>query len=178
MNTLLYAMFGDPWGGWSFGSRYMIPSAAVVILFIPFVLTRFKRNIFIYLFIAGLIIYSIFINTLGAVTTTEIPPKQEAKTLISFIPYTYEYNLQLLEKNESYSMLNTYLLKDIHGKTIWIYESLLLILLTLLPMAYFYTSNFKKSYFSMHSVIYNFKQGKQKVNQAIEQLRKLLKKLN
>ncbi len=137
MNTLLYAMFGDPWGGWAFGPRYLIPSAALCVLFIPFVLTRFKRNILVFLFVAALIVYSVFVNTLGAVTTTEVPPKQEAETLVTFIPYTYAYNYQLLEKNESYSMLNMYLLKNIHGKTIWFYESIILSTMAIFPMFYF-----------------------------------------
>src|SRR3989344_8895296 len=28
VNILLYSMWGDPWGGWAFGSRYLIPSYA------------------------------------------------------------------------------------------------------------------------------------------------------
>ena len=141
INSVMYAMFGDVWGGWSFGSRYLIPAAAVTILFIPVVLERFKKNIFVYLLVSALAVYSIYINTLGAVTTTEIPPKQEAENLISPIPYTYQYNLDLLDKNESYSMLNTYIFKGIPGKDIWFYESLIISLIALAPIGYYASKN-------------------------------------
>jgi hypothetical protein len=134
VNILLYSMFGDHWGGWSFGARYLIPGAAVMTLFIPEVLTHFKKNIGVLVVVSVLIIYSVFVNALGAITTTEVPPKQEAERLPTYIPYTYEYNYRLIEKNESYSLLNTYILKNVSGKAIWIGESTVLSLLILLPI--------------------------------------------
>ncbi|HRN47518.1 MAG TPA: hypothetical protein PKW69_05745, partial [Niabella sp.] len=34
VNLVLYSMWGDPWGGWAFGSRYLIPSYAIMSIFI------------------------------------------------------------------------------------------------------------------------------------------------
>src|SRR5258708_1635000 len=34
VNIFLYSSFGDPWGGWAFGPRYLIPSMATLSLFV------------------------------------------------------------------------------------------------------------------------------------------------
>lgn len=149
MNTLLYAMFGDPWGGWAFGARYMIPGAAAAALFIPLAIRKFRKNILALFFISALVIYSVFINALGATTTTEVPPKQEAEQLLTYIPYTYEYNYQLIQQNKSYSLLNTQLMTNVPGYTLWLLQSVLLSLAILIPI-YIYSGrelirSFKKS---------------------------------
>ena len=107
VNLLLYAMFGDPWGGWSFGPRYMIPAAAVMSVLIGYATFHYRKNILYVLFVVTLIAYSSYINTLGAITTTEVPPKQEAAYLTSHIPYTYKYNLSLLKENKIRSFFYT-----------------------------------------------------------------------
>ena len=118
MNTLLYSMFGDPWGGWSYGARYLIPASGILAIGIAPVLDRFKKNYFfipVFFLLAG---YSFYINTLGAYTTSSIPPKVEAVNLETPIPYTYEYNFQLLEKQNLSSSLfyNLYFSKAISSK--------------------------------------------------------------
>lgn len=144
INILLYSMFGDPWGGWSFGPRYLIPAAAVVSILLPFVIRACRKNVIVLGFMATLIVYSIFVNTLGTITTTEVPPKQEAEQLTSQIPYTYQYNLELIDRNESYSLLNQYILPDIHGKYVWIFESGLISLAVLTPFVYYVVSRWKE----------------------------------
>ncbi len=74
-NVLLYSMWGDPWGGWAFGSRYLIPSYALLAIALPFgfSLPRF-RSVFLGIFIL-LFAYSAWVNTLGAVTSSANPPK-------------------------------------------------------------------------------------------------------
>jgi len=100
-----YASFGDPWGGWSFGPRYLIPAAALLSIGIGVAVQKFKRNaIFICIFLI-LLIYSVFVSSLGAMTTSAIPPKVEAIHLNNPIPYTYNYNLEFVEKNKSSSLL-------------------------------------------------------------------------
>jgi len=105
INIVLYSMFHDPSGGWSFGSRYLIPSGALLSAGLGIGIARFVRNpIFIFVFFI-LLVYSVGVASLGALTTNAIPPKIEAQNLIDPVPYTYEYNLQFVDKNESSSLL-------------------------------------------------------------------------
>jgi hypothetical protein len=98
-------MFGDPWGGWSFGARYMIPVNALLSILVGVAFYRFVKNpIFISLFFI-LLIYSLSVNTIGAVTTASVPPRVEALTLPNPVPYTYEYNLLRLYNNLSSSFV-------------------------------------------------------------------------
>ncbi|MFA9288653.1 MAG: hypothetical protein ACEQSA_02125 [Weeksellaceae bacterium] len=144
INILLYSMFGDHWGGWSFGARYLIPGAAMVALFIPFAIVKWRKNIIMLLITAILIGYSVFVSMLGAATTTGIPPKQEAENLSTKIPYTYEYNYQLIENNQSYSLINTYLLKDTPAKTMWIIESSVITGIIILITGYYSVTMWKR----------------------------------
>jgi hypothetical protein len=105
INFLLYSMFGDPWGGWSFGPRYLIPGAALMSAAISLALTQYRRNIIFLLVFGGLCIYSTSISLAGALTTATIPPKGESEALINYVPYTYEYNFNHLEANDSNSLV-------------------------------------------------------------------------
>lgn len=105
ITILIYSMFGDPWGGWSFGPRYLIPSASVMCAFVGIALQKLQKNfIFVLLFFA-LLTYSAWVSTLGILTTSSIPPKVEAVALSEPIPYTYTYNLRFVEKNKASSLL-------------------------------------------------------------------------
>jgi len=117
ITVLNYAMFLDPWGGWAFGPRYLIPVSALLSIFIGFSVNRYKTNpLFVCLFLV-LLTYSLWVNILGALTTNEIPPQVEAVNLITPIPYTYEYNLQLLQKNFSSSLIfNLFLINKLPAK--------------------------------------------------------------
>ena len=107
-------MFGDPWGGWTFGPRYLIPAAAILCGAIGVVLTHLKRNYIVLAAISILTIYSVYINVVGVTTTNAIPPKGEAQSLENPLPYTYEYNFQMLEKNQSSALIyNKYLANSI-----------------------------------------------------------------
>jgi len=105
VNLLLYAMFVDPWGGWAFGPRYLIPASAFLSLFVYFSLQRFQRYVLFICIFTVLCIYSVWVQTLGAMTSAAIPPKVEAVNLLNPIPYTYEYNLHLASQNRSSSLL-------------------------------------------------------------------------
>jgi len=115
-----YSMFGGL-GGWAFGPRYLIPAAAILSASVGLVLQRFRRNIaFLILFII-LSTYSIGVNVLGAMTTTQIPPKVEAVNLLKPIPYTYEYNFQLLEENKISSLIYSLYLGEAIPEKIFVY---------------------------------------------------------
>ena len=105
ITLLSYSMFGDPYGGWSFGPRYLIPSTAILAAGFGVALSRFRTNIFFATVVLATLAYSIWIASLGALTTNAIPPRVEAVNLPNPVPYTYEYNLQHLEKNISSSLL-------------------------------------------------------------------------
>lgn len=81
LNLLLYSMWGDPWGGWAFGSRYLIPAYALLSTFSALALTKFKKNILFLFPVTLILLYSIAINTLGAITTSAIPPKVQVLKL-------------------------------------------------------------------------------------------------
>lgn len=110
-NIIIYSLFGGL-GGWAFGPRYLIPSAAILSSAIGIAIEKFKRNILFILAFSILLAYSLGVNTIGAMTTTQVPPKVEAVNLPNPIPYTYEYNLQLIDKNFTSSLVyNLYLFK-------------------------------------------------------------------
>lgn len=92
VNILLYSMWGDPYGGWAFGSRYLIPAYAILSIGIASVLSRYcKKWIFLIVFIA-LFAYSAWVNTLGAVTTSTIPTKGEVLLLEEKTGHEEKYN--------------------------------------------------------------------------------------
>jgi len=81
VSLFLYSMWGDPWGGWAFGPRYLIPTFSILALFVAKALETFYRNV---VFVASLVLlslYSTFMSVLGAITTTLIPPVHEAAGL-------------------------------------------------------------------------------------------------
>lgn len=137
VDIFLYSSFGDPWGGWAFGARYLIPTMAAASLFIPFWLTEYGSTIYVKLTTFALFIYSAGISLLGALTTNALPPKGEADVLK--IPHTYEWNFHFLQNGASSSFLyNTFLSSHISlmGLYIVIYELLLglaVIILFVLP---------------------------------------------
>ena len=106
---LLYSMWGDPWGGWAFGSRYMIPLYAILAIGLSFAIARWKRNyIFIIIFLP-LLAYSVWVNTLGAITSSRNPPQVEILALEKLSgreeKYTFARNLQYLDSNDSKSFV-------------------------------------------------------------------------
>ncbi len=101
-NILLYSMWGDPWGGWAFGSRYLIPTYALLCLGLSLVLTRFGRNPFFVLIFAFLFVYSVGVNTLGALGTSAIPPRSEVLALEQVTGKVQKYDYE-----RSYDYLNT-----------------------------------------------------------------------
>ncbi len=103
VNLAIYAMWGDPWGGWAFGSRYLIPAYAILAIFLSSVLTRWNRKLLFILLIYPVLIYSIGVNMVGALTSNRNPPKIEILALekLSGVEekYTVERNWDYLQKD-------------------------------------------------------------------------------
>lgn len=113
-NILLYSMWGDPWGGWAFGSRYLIPSYALLSIFLGVLLAKFNRNIPLFIIFTLLCFYSVDINTIGALSTSAVPPKVQVLELekISGVvqKYNHERGLDMLKNGKSKSFFySTYL---------------------------------------------------------------------
>lgn len=112
VNILLYSMWGDPWGGWAFGSRYLIPSYALLSILAVISLENYRRKTLFTLIFLTLSIYSIFVNTLGAITTNKLPPEGEAKSLEQISgrqeKYSFARNIDILANNESKSYFYNY----------------------------------------------------------------------
>lgn len=105
----LYSMHGDPWGGWAFSSRYMIVPASLILACTGVAFNRFGKKVAFHLIFIPLLGYSLYVSSLGALTTNAIPPKVEAIHLIVPIPYTYEYNQTLVQSWNSSLVYNAYL---------------------------------------------------------------------
>jgi hypothetical protein len=101
-DILLYSMWGDPWGGWAFGSRYLIPAYSMCSILIALSLTKLNKNIFFVTCFFIIAIYSIFINTLGALTSSANPPQVQVLALEKQTgmtqKYTFERNIDYLAK--------------------------------------------------------------------------------
>lgn len=108
-NILLYSMWGDPWGGWAFGSRYLIPTYALLGIGIALALTRFRKNYFFIAFFVLVSGYSVWVNSLGAITTSKNPPQPEILGLEKVTgreeKYTFMRNWQELKDGRSKSFV-------------------------------------------------------------------------
>ncbi|MCH7641130.1 hypothetical protein IID22_02965 [Patescibacteria group bacterium] len=139
-NLIVYASIGDPTGSWAFGPRYLIPSAAILAVFTGVAIDKYKRkSLFVILFII-LSAYSIGVNVMGAMTTTQVPPKEEAVNLPDPVPYTFERNWQLMVEEGLNSSLvyNLYLSNKLTSKDYaLIYTSAIFVLIATLYLSSF-----------------------------------------
>ncbi len=104
--VFLYSSWGDPWGGWAYGPRYLIP---VFGLLSPFVAAWISDGKFLKKLLAlVLFIYSSAVALLGALTTNTIPPTPEAIYLHT--QYNFVKNIPFIAANRSSSfMYNTFI---------------------------------------------------------------------
>jgi hypothetical protein len=102
-------MWGDPYGGWAFGPRYLIPAMAALAVCLPFARPVFSgRRLWYWLFILALA-YSAWVSVLGAVTTTANPPKFEIDAVADEYGWSKHYNFvrnwEYLQENGSRSFV-------------------------------------------------------------------------
>lgn len=102
VNLFLYSSWGDPWGGWAYGPRYLIPTMAVLSLFTGTYLSGLRgrlRRIGIKIVTLMLFGYSSAVSLLGALTTNAVPPKIEADYLK--MHYNFLHNLIFYSHGQS-----------------------------------------------------------------------------
>lgn len=97
----LYTMWGDPWGGWAFGPRYMVPVFGLSSIFLVSAIDAYWNKLWFKAILSLLFVYSVAINLLGALTTNQIPPKIEAIPL--GMKWNYLLNWQMLISGQTSS---------------------------------------------------------------------------
>ena len=146
VNILLYSSWGDPWGGWAFGPRYLIPSMAILALFTGVFVSSKPLQLIKRTLAFALALFGSFIGLLGVLTTNAIPPLTEG-ILLPAKKYNYLLNLEFLKKNQSSSFIfNSYYLNHLTLKSylIMIYSALVVIMVVLLFILPIFSS--EKSY--------------------------------
>ncbi|MBP7740594.1 hypothetical protein KA089_00230 [Candidatus Woesebacteria bacterium] len=120
INLLTYSMFGDPWGGWAYGSRYMIAIFPELLVIAGLGLDYFARQSkkfpkYTVLTIYSLVfIYSSSMALLSPLTTNVIPPSVEAGTYA--LADDARINRQMLRLNQLNSFVyNNYLHEKMSG---------------------------------------------------------------
>lgn len=108
-DLILYVLWGDPWGGWAFGARYMIPAYAILALLLAVVITKWQNKTLLHVILFGVLTYSIIVNTAGALTSNRNPPLVEVLSLEAQShrqeKYTYDRNLDTLKNGQSKSFV-------------------------------------------------------------------------
>lgn len=111
INLFLYASWGDPWGGWAYGPRYLIPSMSILAI-IAGIFIAHKPSIWKSIITFILFAYSSAIALLGVITTNAVPPRVEADSLQ--MKYNFLRNLDFLYEDKSSSFIyNTFLIDKI-----------------------------------------------------------------
>lgn len=113
----LYAMFGDPYGGWAFGSRYLIAVMPELCILAGFALDFLWKNKLIRIIFTLIFLYSVGVSLLAPLTTNVIPPEIEARDL--GLKHDYTINIEMLSKNK----LNSFAYNHILNKSVsgWVY---------------------------------------------------------
>ncbi len=112
VNIFLYGSWGDPWGGWAFGPRYLIPTMAWAAVFVGYWFDGPKPAIWKRLIAFVLFGYSLAVAILGAMTSNAVPPKIEAIALKTDYNFIGNYKNLVDGLSGSY-MYNHYLARHI-----------------------------------------------------------------
>lgn len=115
-NIVLYSLWGDYFGGWAFGSRYLIPSYAIGSIMLALSLHYWRRSVIWILLVLVLSVYSASVNVLGAITSSANPPKVEVLELEKLSgtiqKYSYDRNWEVANRNLLKSVLYRGALKE------------------------------------------------------------------
>lgn len=131
-NIFIYSSFGDPYGGWAFGPRYLVPAMAGMSIFVAIGISTGRLQIVRKIVFTLLFMVSSAIAIAGALTTNLIPPKVEADFLK--VPYyNFMHNFDLLKQNVATSyVFNMFLSRSLSlldfAEIIWMTLSTIIIL--------------------------------------------------
>jgi len=116
VTIFFYASWGDPYGGWAFGPRYLITALPFLALFVSYFLSVNSHKIVSKIVAFLLIGISAAISMLGAVTTNATPPQSEAVWLNSHYQtgthYGIQYAFDFLMSGKTSSFVYTYFLHN------------------------------------------------------------------
>ncbi len=117
VDLILYSLWGDPWGGWAFGSRYLIPSYAILAILLSVTLSQWRKNILVMTLFFLVVTYSLGVNALGALTTNSNPPQIEVLALEKVSGrqerYSFDRNWEFIKANRSKSFIYNLYFKNI-----------------------------------------------------------------
>lgn len=102
VNLFFYSSWGDPWGGWAFGPRYLIPSMAILSLFVALFLVEVKYKFIMKIVAFVLLAFSVAVSLLGALTTNAVPPITEAIPLKMKSGFPFNIDFLLHDRSSSY----------------------------------------------------------------------------
>jgi hypothetical protein len=128
LNVVLYSMFGDPGGGWSFGARYMIPACAMLCVGLAVAIQVYRKKLWFVILFGITAFYSIFVNVVGALTTSLVPTKIDALNSNPHLMYNYLYNIQLVNQNKISSLVYNLLFSNIPS---WIFVCVVMAIIML-----------------------------------------------
>lgn len=137
-NIFVYASFGDPWGGWAYGPRYLIPSMAILSLFVSKWVAYNRKKILTTILAFLLIIYSSALALLGVLTTNIVPPKIEADYL--GMKYGYHLSLEFFNKGQTSNFIfnqwlaDKYTLSEYYIALFYLIISMVALTLFVLPL--------------------------------------------
>ena len=130
LNIFLYTSWGDPWGGWAYGPRYIIPAMASLSLFTGIALYEVRKMFLQKILIYAAFLYSSAVALLGALTTNMVPTKGDALLLPNHAD-NFLYNITFLQSNKSSSFIyNTYIKGSLTLVDYFIFIYVVIIVLT------------------------------------------------
>lgn len=106
VNIFLYASWGDPWGGWAYGPRYLIPAMPWLALFVGVALSGGRFRLLKKALAYALFLVSSAVALTGALTSNAVPPKSEAM-LLPVKAYNFLHGIQFLRDGRSGSFIYT-----------------------------------------------------------------------
>jgi hypothetical protein len=133
----IYSSFGDPWGGWAYGPRYLVPSMALLAVFVGVWLQHTKHRVLSKLFFFLLFAYSSAIGLLGVLTTNLIPPGVEAIPLNLKSNFMANFDLLTQGKTGSFAYANYFSRLPLVTYFVFIYGGILLLVtgvITVIPL--------------------------------------------
>jgi len=105
---ILYSMFGDPYGGWAFGSRYMVAVMPELLILAGVGLNQLRKKIFVTILYNITFVYSAGMALLAALTTNIVPPRVEAESL--GLESSFVVNWNMLREGSLNSFFYNYIL--------------------------------------------------------------------